>query len=135
MAVRTSRPAGDWEDTQSVGVTQRRDHEGEIAEQRIDRIVEWLETNIGPRTCAYAAATSRGELSRIAHGDSPPPDMDRRLRNLYAVCAYFATADGAGSAHDWLVEPNPELDDRAPAELLHDGAPPERLWLAAVPPF
>ena len=59
---------------------------------------------------------------RIAHGEGAEPDADERLRNLFAVCSYMAIADGAGTAHDFLLEPNAELDGRAPAELLHDGA-------------
>jgi hypothetical protein len=78
---------------------------------------------------------SRADLMRIAHGDGAEPADDERLRNLFAVCSYMAIADGPGTAHDFLLEPNAELDGRAPAEALHDGASPERIWLAAVPTF
>jgi hypothetical protein len=47
----------------------------------------------------------------------------------------MALNDGPGTAHDFLLEPNAQLDGRAPADVLHDGAPPERIWLAAVPTF
>lgn len=101
----------------------------------IDVIAAWLATNIGARIVAYAAGTSRSELMRIAHGEGAGEDVDERLRNLFAVCSYMAMADGPGTAHDFLLEPNAELDGRAPADALHDGAPPERVWLAAVPTF
>lgn len=101
----------------------------------IDVIARWLTTNIGTRLVAYAAGMSRAELMRVAHGEGVDPEVDERLRNLFAVCSYMAMADGPGTAHDFLLEPNAELDGRAPAELLHDGASPERVWLAAVPTF
>ena len=101
----------------------------------IEVIAGWLATNIGARVVAYAAGMSRSELMRIAHGEGAEPHADERLRNLFAVCSYMSVADGPGTAHDFLLEPNAELDGRAPAELLHDGASPEQVWLAAVPTF
>jgi hypothetical protein len=101
----------------------------------IDVIVNWLTANIGTRLVAYAAGTSRSDLARIAHGEGADEGTDRRLRNLFAVCSYMAIADGPGTAHDFLLEPNRDLNGRAPAELLRDGAAPERVWMAAVPPF
>lgn len=101
----------------------------------IEVIAQWLATNIGTGLVAYASGLSRAELMRIAHGEGAEPAADERLRNLFAVCSFMAVADGPGTAHDFLLEPNSELDGRAPAELLHDGAEPERIWLAAVPTF
>ena len=101
----------------------------------IEVIAAWLASNIGARVVAYATGMSRSELTRIAHGEEADPTADERLRNLFAVCSYMAIADGPGTAHDFLLEPNPELDGRAPAELLHDGARPEQVWLAAAPTF
>ena len=101
----------------------------------IDVIAGWLATNIGARLVAYSAGMSRAELMRIVHGEGAEAGADERLRNLFAVCSYMAVADGAGTAHEFLLEPNEELGGRAPAELLHDGVPPEQVWLAAVPTF
>jgi hypothetical protein len=103
--------------------------------ERIDRIALWLEANIGPRLVTYSACLSRAELGKIIAGEKPHPAVERRIRNMFAVCSYLAAADGAGHAHDWLVERNPELGGRAPAEMLHQGRAPERIWLAAVPAF
>jgi hypothetical protein len=104
-------------------------------EERPDRVALWLEANIGPRLVSYSICVTRGELGRIVAGEKPHPAVERRLRNMFAVCSYLAAADGAGHAHDWLVERNPELGGRAPAEMLHQGRAPERLWLAAVPAY
>ena len=118
-----------------MGERPGRDAHTGIGAGPIEVIAGWLATNIGPRLVAYAAGMSRAELLRIAHGEGAEPVADERLRNLFAVCSYMAVADGAGTAHDFLLEPNDDLEGRAPAELLHDGAAPERIWLAAVPTF
>ena len=104
-----------------------------IERERLDRLAQWLELMIGPRLTAYAAGTTTGELSHAAHGDEVPQEVDRRLRNLYALTWYIAATDGPGTAHEWLVEPNPDLDSKAPAELLHEGEHPEEDWMAASP--
>ena len=101
----------------------------------IDVIARWLASNIGARVVAYAAHMSRGDLARIAHGEAADQEQDTRLRNLFAVCSYMSVVDGPGTAHDFLLEPNEDLNGRTPADLLHDGAPPERVWMAAVPTF
>ena len=116
------------------------DHDGidsspRAERERLDRLAQWLEGAIGPRLTAYAAGTTPEEIQHVAHGDDVDEDLDRRLRNLYALAWFIAVTDGPGSAHEWLLEPNPELDSRAPAELLHDGQPPEQVWLAAGPTF
>ena len=108
----------------------------EIAVQRIDRQAEWLEVTLGSRLAAYAAGLSVTALVRIAHRhEEPTSDQEVRLRNLFAVASYLAARDGAGSAYSWLTEPNAELDGTSPADLLHDGRPPEVVWLAASPAF
>jgi hypothetical protein len=84
---------------------------------------------------AYAADIPRADLMSIALGECAAGEYDRRLRNLFAVCSYMALNDGPGTAHDFLLEPNTQLDGRTPAQLLHEGASPEQIWLAAVPTF
>lgn len=107
-----------------------------IESERIDRLTEWLEVTLGTKLAAFATGLSPHELDRIAHGESHPEDgTERRLRNLYAVAWYLASGDGPGSACDWLVEPNPELENRSPAELLRAGERPEAIWFAAAPAF
>jgi hypothetical protein len=107
-----------------------------VERERLDRLAQWLEATIGPRLTAYAAGTTPEEIQHVAHGDEDVDDaLDRRLRNLYALTWFIAATDGPGSAHEWLLEPNPELGSRPPAQLLHDGQPPEQVWLAAGPTF
>jgi len=107
-----------------------------ITVDRVDHLVEWLEITLGRRLAAFAAGISQKDLARIAQGEDRPDDeVERRLRNLFAVASLFASRDGAGSAYAWLTEPNTELAGRTPAQLLHDGQPPEAVWFAAVPTY
>jgi hypothetical protein len=113
------------------------DHSGpEIAAERVDRLAEWLEMTLGTRLTAFATGLSTREIVQIAHGHADPDaDVERRLRNLYAVASLLAARDGAGSAYAWLTEPNEDLGGRSPARLLHDGRPPESVWFAASPAY
>jgi hypothetical protein len=106
-----------------------------IAGDDVEHLTEWLVVTLGTRLTAFAAgAETAEEVDRVAHGAAPAAGLERRLRNLYAITAFLAAEDGPGSAHEWLVEPNAELDDRSPASLLHDDEGPEAVWLAAASP-
>lgn len=108
----------------------------EIAAERVDRLTEWLETALGARLVAFAVAIPQRDVARIAHAEEEPdPDVERRLRNLFAVTSFFAVRDGAGTAYEWLTEPNPSLEGRSPATLLHEGKAPEDVWFAAASTF
>ena len=108
----------------------------EIAVQRIDRQAEWLEVTLGSKLAAFASGMSPAHLTRIARGQERPDESEEvHLRNVFAVASLLAARDGAGTAYAWLTEPNPELDGRSPADLLHSGRTPESVWLAAATPF
>jgi hypothetical protein len=109
---------------------------GRIESEPIDRLAEWLEATIGPRLTAFATATSPSEVARIAHGEEDPPDeLEQRLRNLYAVVRLLQQRDRNDTAPAWLTSPNPDLEDRAPVELLREGESPAPVWFAASPTF
>ena len=109
---------------------------GRIECERIDRLAEWLEATIGPGLTAFATAASTNEVVRIAHGETDPPgELERRLRNLYAVVRLLTQRDRNDTVNDWLTAPNPELENRAPAELLREGESPAPVWFAASPTF
>jgi hypothetical protein len=107
-----------------------------IADGPLDHLAEWLERSLGRQLTAFAVGTRPSELADFAHeGERPPPDTERRLRNLYAVTSLLAARDGPGSAREWLIEPNAELENRAPVELLREGQSPDAVWFAAAPSF
>ena len=109
---------------------------GRIESEPIDLLVEWLEANIGLRLVAFATGAKQTDIRTIAHGDACPGcDLERRLRNLYAVARFLTLSDRPASPPEWLMSPNAELAGRAPAELLREGESPEPVWFAAAPAF
>jgi hypothetical protein len=109
---------------------------GRIESEPIDLLAEWLEATLGLRLTAFAANAKQTEIREIAHGDCCPRDeLERRLRNLYAVTRFLTVQDRPASAPEWLMAPNSELEGRAPADLLREGESPEPVWFAAAPTF
>ena len=109
---------------------------GRIESEPIDLLAEWLEATIGLRLTAFATNANQNEIAEIAHGGGcPRGELEKRLRNLYAVARYLAVRDRPASAPEWLMAPNPELSGRAPADLLREGESPEPVWFAAAPTF
>jgi hypothetical protein len=100
--------------------------------QRIDRLAEWLEVTLGPRLVAYAVGVSPAEVCRYAQGTEPDSAVEDRLRNLYTATWFIASTDGPGTAHDWLVEPNPTLENRTPADLVRSGEEPAPTWFSVA---
>ena len=104
--------------------------------ERIDRLTTWLEVTLGTQLTAFAACVSQSEICRYAHGDETPgEEAEERLRNLYAAAWKVAGQRGPASAYDWLVQQYPELDDRAPVDLLRQGEPPRPAWFALTPAY
>src|ERR687889_2245971 len=102
---------------------------GKSDSQRIDHLAEWLEVTLGPRLVAYAVGVTPSDICRFAHGEeAPAEETARRLRDLYTATWFIASTDGPGSAHAWLMEPNPTLEGRTPADLLRGGEQPEPTW-------
>jgi hypothetical protein len=109
---------------------------GRIESEPIDLLAEWLEATIGLRLTAFATNARQTEIREIAHGDCcPRGELEKRLRNLYAVTRFLAVRDRPASAPEWLMSPNSELEGRAPADLLREGESPEPVWFAAAPTF
>jgi hypothetical protein len=107
-----------------------------IEDERIDHVAEWLEVTLGIKLTAYAVGCTPSDVTHWAHGDAEPsPNTEKRLRNLYAVAWFKVVNDGGGSAQEWLLQPNPELDNRTPAEMLREGEKPESVWFAVAPTF
>ena len=109
---------------------------GRIESEPIDLLAEWLEATIGLRLTAFATGAKQTEIRHIAHGEPcPRGELEKRLRNLYAVTRFLAVNDRPASAPEWLMSPNADLDGRAPADLLREGESPEPVWFAAAPTF
>jgi len=107
-----------------------------IEQERIDHVAEWLEVTLGIKLTAFAVGCTPSDVTHWAHFYlDDTATTEKRLRNLYAVAWFKVVNDGGGSAQEWLLQPNPELDNRTPAEMLRDGEKPESVWFAVVPTF
>src|SRR3954453_987098 len=93
--------------------------------RRIDHLAEWLEGTLGPRLVAYAVGVTPSEVCRYAQGESPAAEVEARLRNLYTATGFTPPTEGPGTAPGGLMQPKPELDNRAPADLLRSGEAPK----------
>jgi transcriptional regulator with XRE-family HTH domain len=109
--------------------------QGDRDAHRIDHLAEWLEVTLGSRLVAYAIGVTPAEVSRYAHGESPAADVEQRLRNLYTATWFIASTDGPGTAHDWLMQSKPELENHSPAELLRGGETPAPAWFSVQPVY
>ena len=111
-------------------------HRPGIVDQPIEEIARYLLLRLGAELTGFAVGAPPAEIVELAEGrGDAAPDVDRRMRNVYAVAYLIATRDGPGTAYRFLVERQPELDDRPPAELLRAGEAPESVWFAAVGAF
>jgi hypothetical protein len=108
-------------------------HRQRIAEEPLEEVARYLELRLGTELAAYAVGIPPSDLVDLAGGSSSADQSaERRIRNLYAVAWFLATRDGPGTAYQFLVEPNSELDGRPPAEALRQGVAPQDVWFAAA---
>ena len=82
-----------------------------------------LQDQLGQRLVAYATHVRSPKLvGRWAAGaHNPGPDTEQRLRALYRTSLILGAVYGAETTRAWLTGSNPDLDDRAPLDLLHEG--------------
>src|SRR5262245_30721626 len=76
----------------------------------------------GQRAVAYVAGHKTPQIvGRWAAGYNEPNDEARaRLRALYRTVLILEEREQPDTIRAWMLGANPQLDDRAPLELLHD---------------
>jgi hypothetical protein len=85
------------------------------------RIAQSLQETLGQRLAAYAIGIKDPKaIGQYAHGRQPRTDTERRLRALFMVTRLLLDVDGADVARAWMIGANPQLEDRAPIEVLHE---------------
>ena len=104
----------------------------QIAEEPIDEVARYLDLRLGTELTAYAVGLAPNEVADLARGSVDPGESaERRLRNLYAVAWFLVHRDGPGTAYQFLLEPNSEVQGRPPADALREGVAPREVWFAA----
>lgn len=88
----------------------------------LHEIAAELQDALGQRLVAYAAGTrSPQAVGRWATAaTSPREDAERRVRALYRVFVILREAEDHATIRAWLLGANPDLEDRAPLELLRE---------------
>lgn len=91
--------------------------------ESIESIAQSLQETLGQRLVAYAIGVRDPKaIGKYATGrQSPRHDAEGRLRDLFQVTRLVLTAETAKTARAWMIGANPQLEDRAPIELLHEG--------------
>jgi hypothetical protein len=88
----------------------------------IARIAQFLQETLGQKLTAYAAGVKDPKaIGKYARGDhAPREETEARLRNVFRVTQLLLTGDSPATVRAWMIGSNPQLDDDAPIELLHE---------------
>ena len=84
-----------------------------------------LQETIGQRLVAFAVGVRNPKLvGRWARGEHKPRQPhERNLRELFQIVSLLVeSGETAGTVRAWLIGSNPQLEDRAPIEVFHEGA-------------
>ena len=90
----------------------------------VAEIAAELQELLGQRLVAFAVGVRSPKLvGRWAAGEHEPRDeADKRLRELYRVVVMLRDEQyGKGPIRAFMLAANPDLDDRAPIDVLHEG--------------
>jgi hypothetical protein len=93
--------------------------------QPASTIARSLQETIGQRLAAFGVGVRNPKLvGRWARGEHEPRQAhERALRELFQVVALLVESGETGSTvRAWLIGSNPQLEDRAPIEVFHEGA-------------
>jgi hypothetical protein len=81
-----------------------------------------LQQLFGQKLTAFMAGTDDPkEVGKWARGEAlPSPAMARRLADAHSIAELLLRYESPQGVCSWFLGMNPELDDRAPAEVLGD---------------
>ena len=87
----------------------------------IASIAEKLQDTLGQQITAYAVGIKDPRaIGKYARGENPKDATKKRLRDLYVIVQVLLARETAETVRAWMVGAHPLLEDRAPAELLHE---------------
>jgi len=80
----------------------------------------YLQDLFGPRLTAFMVGVGDpSEVDRWARGETrPDPGVERRLADAFDVAHRLRRVESAQAVRAWFVGMNPDLDDRAPADVI-----------------
>lgn len=88
----------------------------------VSTIVGSLQDILGQRLVAVIAGVSDAKaVGKWARGErTPHPDTEQRLRSAFQIVQLLLERESTETVRAWLVGMNPDLDDQAPALVLHE---------------
>lgn len=92
-----------------------------------------LQELLSRRLTAYIAGVKDGKtVTRWVQGEvtAARDDNEQRLRTAYEIAQLLLQFDSPRTVRAWFIGLNPQLDDRSPAEALHEGQLKEALSAA-----
>jgi hypothetical protein len=85
-------------------------------------LLSTLTSKIGKKVTAYVAGVDDVKtIESWIVGEPLPQDAERLLRLTYQIVMTLTMTDTPAVAQAWLMEINPELDERVPLRLLREG--------------
>jgi hypothetical protein len=93
----------------------------EAVTQPISKIADELQEVLGQKLTAYCAGLKDGRLiGKYSREEvAPTQETETRLRDLFIVVRLLRSREDALTVRAWMLGSHPLLEDRAPAELLH----------------
>jgi hypothetical protein len=89
--------------------------------QDVATLAQSLQETLGQRLVAYAVGIRDPKaIGKYARGRAPRADTEARLRDLFQVTRLLLGRESAATARAWMIGANPQLEDQAPIELLHN---------------
>ncbi len=90
--------------------------------EEIATIAQSLQETLGQRLVAFAVGIKDPKaIGKYATGRGPRADTEARLRDLYRVTRLLLSQENPATVRAWMIGANPELEDTAPIQALHDG--------------
>jgi hypothetical protein len=92
------------------------------ARKGISDLATELQGRLTQRLLAYMIGISDGrDIGRYVRGEREPhASTAQRLRNVYYLVSLLKSSEEDTTIQAWLTGLNPMLEDRSPAELLHE---------------
>ncbi len=91
--------------------------------QDIATIAQALQETLGQKLTAYAISIKDpkaiGRYARQTQGIRD--ETERRLRDLYQIVTLLLEEEVPTTVRAWMIGMNPQLDETAPVDLLHEG--------------
>jgi hypothetical protein len=104
----------------SVSSVQAREAHRKAVETTFADIVTTLVEALGRTLVAFIGDVDRKTVNRWEDGQQARPPAEARIRTAFQVYQLLLSRDSEHTVRAWFIGLNPQLDDTAPAQALHD---------------